>query len=444
MGFKPIFEEERLFFKEQTGIDLPTDCWRNGSKIYLDFTQDKPLLQFKVVNKKIKITKDNSEKINQPQKKISELIEIKKDELNELWNYSVICTVDMINKYNTYRFVLSHSGGKDSTLIYEVWKEALKNIDTNINWNIIFANTSNETADTYKYIKQLPADKLKILNPKVGFYPWIKNVKHYVVPTVLMRNCCSTYKEGQVNKEYDKNENIIMVIGVRRFESSKRSKFKMIMDDEFQKELYGKNNMSSNLIRFAPVVDWKDEDVWLFLLMNNISYNRQYDLGFNRCGCLICPYQSDYIDLLTEKYYPSLWKRWVDILTIGYKLNHQKERLKYTLDEYLNGKWKTGVSKEYEITSRTPTKARIKELSEIKCISEKMAAKFFNKKCKCGKKLNPTELAMFYKTYGRFEDIDNDNRDLLCKKCFCKENNISTKEYNELTVKYRDDGCKLF
>jgi hypothetical protein len=48
MGFKPMFEEERLFFKEKTNIDLPTECWRNGSKIYLDFTQPKPLIEFKV------------------------------------------------------------------------------------------------------------------------------------------------------------------------------------------------------------------------------------------------------------------------------------------------------------------------------------------------------------------------------------------------------------
>ena len=59
MGFKPIFEEERQFFLKQTGIELPTDCWRNTSKIYLDFTQDKPFIQFKVENNKINITKDN-------------------------------------------------------------------------------------------------------------------------------------------------------------------------------------------------------------------------------------------------------------------------------------------------------------------------------------------------------------------------------------------------
>jgi phosphoadenosine phosphosulfate reductase len=81
MGFKPIFEEERMFFKEQTGIELPTDCWRNGSKIYLDFTQEKPLYRFKVDNKKINITKDNSNGY----KKGKKIIELPKQiPLNEL------------------------------------------------------------------------------------------------------------------------------------------------------------------------------------------------------------------------------------------------------------------------------------------------------------------------------------------------------------------------
>ena len=59
MGFKPIFEEERLFLLDKTGIDLPTDCWRNSSKIYLDFTQPAPYVQFKVENGEINIVKDN-------------------------------------------------------------------------------------------------------------------------------------------------------------------------------------------------------------------------------------------------------------------------------------------------------------------------------------------------------------------------------------------------
>lgn len=110
----------------------------------------------------------------------------------------------------------------------------------------------------------------------------------------------------------------------------------------------------------------------------------------------------------------------------------------------MNGKWKTGVSKEYELIMKLPTQQRIKELSELKGISENMARKFFNKTCKCGKKLNPTELAMFYKTYGRYENVENDSRELLCKKCFCEESNMTAKEYSELTVKYSEEGCNLF
>lgn len=97
MGFKPIFEEERQFFKEKTGIELPTECWRNGSKIYLDFTQPKSLIEFKVENGKINIAKDRRngyiERGKQmtlpPQKTISELIEINRDRLNNIYEKSI-------------------------------------------------------------------------------------------------------------------------------------------------------------------------------------------------------------------------------------------------------------------------------------------------------------------------------------------------------------------
>lgn len=61
MGFKPIFEEERIFLQERLGIELPTDCWRNSSKVYLVFTQTVPYLQFKVENGKLMLVKSNAD-----------------------------------------------------------------------------------------------------------------------------------------------------------------------------------------------------------------------------------------------------------------------------------------------------------------------------------------------------------------------------------------------
>ena len=72
-----------------------------------------------------------------------------------------------------------------------------------------------------------------------------------------------------------------------------------------------------------------------------------------------------------------------------------------------------------------------------------MAEKYWDKKCKCGKKLNPDEIAMFYKLYGRYEKQEND-RQLLCTECLCKELGITGKEYSEKIREFREQGCNLF
>lgn len=132
MGFKPIFEEERQFFLKQTGIELPTDCWRNSSKIYLDFTQDKPLIQFKVSNNQIHIIKDNrngykvKNKINPlgKQKKISELIDEYSIHIEQIFERAVQNTIDFVNSHREHFYLISFSGGKDSLVLYKVWCEA--------------------------------------------------------------------------------------------------------------------------------------------------------------------------------------------------------------------------------------------------------------------------------------------------------------------------------
>lgn len=195
----------------------------------------------------------------------------------------------------------------------------------------------------------------------------------------------------------------------------------------------------------APAIDWKDEEVWLFLLEKGWEFNRQYRFGFNRCGCLVCPYQSDYTDLLIEEYYPHLWSRWVDILTISYERNCVERNYKWTLNEYINGKWKTGHSKEQELISKKATPERIQKLADIKGISYAMASKYFGKTCKnCGKKLNPSEIAMFYKLNGRYEDYIDDNRGIECKTCYCKNTGTKPKEYMKKLLGFVDSGCNLF
>lgn len=453
MGLKPIFREERLFFKKQTGIELPTDCWRNGSKIYLDIYCDKPLYTFKVENSKIVIKKNNTDFFkNYHQFKLAEIREREGERIKSLEQDSIQYIKDMVLSRPNYYYLINHSGGKDSTVIFELWDMALDelkdegfNIDS-IDWNINFANTSNDTADTYRYIKNLKhRDKLKILNPQKGWSQWLKEDKNYFLPSRLVRNCCSTYKEGQVNKAYDRHRHTVDVLGVRWQESTKRKNYELIMDYDWAIDHFGSSTFSKEWLKFAPIIDWSDTDVWLWILINNIKYNKMYDYGFNRVGCLICPYQSDYIDMLIAEHYPKRWDWWInDILPKNYENTAVAKRLKWTLLEWQSGKWKNGTSKENDLISKKKTTERVKELANIKNISYEMAEKFFdNKVCSCGAKLNPTELGMFYKIYGRQEN-EIDNRTPLCKKCLCEELNIAPKEYAQKAIDFRNEGCDLF
>lgn len=159
---------------------------------------------------------------------------------------------------------------------------------------------------------------------------------------------------------------------------------------------------------------------------------------------LICPYESDYVELLIKYNYPKAWSKWVDILSKGYEIYRIKKRLKWDELEWCEGgRWKSATSKEYEIITKKPTEDRIDELAEIKGISKDMAKKFFQKKCSCGKKLNPNEVSMFLKLTGRYENQD-DNRQYLCKNCLSKSLGMTTKEYKEKMIEFIDQDCNLF
>ena len=60
--------------------------------------------------------------------------------------------------------------------------------------------------------------------------------------------------------------------------------------------------------------------------------------------------------------------------------------------------------------------------------------------CVCGKKLNPTHIAMNLKLSGRNMKEDK----MMCKEHLCESYGIASKEYDEKIVQFRDGGCNLF
>jgi len=510
---------------------LPPECWRKGQTIYLNTDKKTKLLTFKVVHKKLVITFNKMDSVLKKYKNKSWLEEAEenKERLDNLYNTSLQKSIECLKKYPNHNWRISDSTGKDSSLTIFIFKKALQELkkqekkEKGYLFDLDFFNTTNDTADTYRTLKEnvknailfilkeqgvseaelnkvasiitdfnfshsvnyaaeispeedngsckedilfvlngidITEKKLRKLfyeyyeqwvhNPKLGWHDWVVYEKKYYLPSVLVRNCCSTYKEGKQKEILDKNEDYLLILGMRKYESSKRSDYDWYLNDamdimyEKTKENRYKLNVPRNWIRFLPIVEWKDEDVWLFILRENINVNPMYHMGFSRVGCLLCPYSSDYNDLLIEEYYPYQWDRWCKIVEKNYYMFDVEHRLKWTKEEYVQeGKWKDRMSKVHYLIRSKPTQDKIKEVAELLGISEDIAKKYFKQKCSCGKNLNPDEVAMFLKTYGRYEG-EVDNRVYLCKKCMCKELGIDKKEYSQKVREYRDGGCNLF
>ncbi|HCL4447240.1 TPA: phosphoadenosine phosphosulfate reductase family protein [Clostridium botulinum] len=472
---KPIFEKERLFLKEK-GVNIPENCWRNGSKIYLNHDDIFPIITFKVVEltdeiiiKKNCIKKIDGSKIyikNKYKGKSYDEIWINKTleqevkentkRLNKLIGKQVGMTISYLNRHLDYEKRVSISGGKDSSVMNYIFLKWVLPKLKNKQFKYDAFNTTNDTADTYKqmYKEGLKKSDIntpllsirensKIVKRHMGWYQWIENIKEYWIPNALKRSCCSTFKEGQAKLILNKNKKYVTLLGVRKYESPKRSFYEFNIQEAYNKHENKKNNMPDNFKRIAPICYMTNADIWLYILKERIEVNPMYYKGFNRCGCLICPFNSPYTNLLIKKYYPMQWKRWMNIVSKHYDIKNVKNRLKWTRKEYLSGKWRVGLSKEQELIQLKPTPERIKQLAIVKGVSEDIAIKYFNKKCECGKKLNPDEIAMFLKINGRFENIE-DNRQYLCKKCLCEKEGWIGKEYSQLVRRFREQDCSLF
>lgn len=462
---KPLFTKEKKFLEERLNIIIPDFCWRDGKSIYLNTSSIKPLIEFKVVNGELVLTKNLLHEINgnevsvlikKGKKNIIEIqrnyswqeeIDQRAERLKELYNKSYQMTKDYILAHPGHELIISVSGGKDSDLTYKIVSEVLEELNIN-DYVINYFNTTNEVAHTYRYIKEsYDPNKFRIVTPDKGLYFWLAEDKNWYLPSVMSRTCCSKYKEGQLSTILDKKKDYITFLGARKYESAKRADYDWDLNKKM-KEIGKPLNIPENWRRFLPIVEWHDEDVWLYILQNNMKYNFMYELGYNRVGCLICPYQTDYIDVLTKHYFPYLWGRWEHALEMNYKTYKVETRLKWSFDEWKQGKWKKNVSKEYEIIQLKPTPERIESLAKIKGISNELASKYFKRTCTCcNKKLNPDEIAMNLKINGRFENIsleDELNRQFHCKKCMCKLNGWKSDDYKNKVIQFRAEGCELF
>jgi phosphoadenosine phosphosulfate reductase len=172
---------------------------------------------------------------------------------------------------------LAFSGGKDSQVIYELAKLAGVRFEAHYNFTTI------DPPELVKFIRAYYPD-VTIDKPNESFF---KLVERKGYPTRQCRWCCDVLKErGGIGRK--------VITGVRKAESAKRAKRKMI-------EICWKGN---GKIYINPIIDWLESDVWDFIKGRGLPYCELYDQGWTRIGCLFCPMAQKRIRLEEVKRYP--------------------------------------------------------------------------------------------------------------------------------------------
>lgn len=226
-------------------------------------------------------------------------------------------------------WVVTFSGGKDSTCVLQLVYEMLANLPKQHQRKVfaIASNTLVEAPHINRFLKSVIASinthakqnnipfEIIEVSPSLKDDFWVNLIgKGYPSPTRTFRWCTDRLKitpaKDEVAKITAQYGSCILLLGTRKAESQnrKRSIEKRILNDDG----YAQHNDFPNTLTYSPIVDWDTDMVWGYLLSHKplwekdhselfslyakasgdecqfITDLRQNSCGGSRFGCWVC------------------------------------------------------------------------------------------------------------------------------------------------------------
>lgn len=248
---------------------------------------------------------------------------------------------------------VAFSGGKDSTvLLHLVWS---------INPRIpaVFVDTGLEYPEIREFVKTF-GDRVVWLKPKMPFNQVIEKYGYPVVskeqsqflseirttkspklkntrmngnsagrgkisdkwkflidaPFKISDRCCDVMKKHPC-KQYEKETGRSVFLGTMACESQLRQQ-------KYHRE--GCNGFDAKRPTSTPLSFWSDDDIWMFLAVNEFPYAKIYDMGEDRTGCMFCMYgcHKDPVNRFQRMYngHPKQWNYCINTLGCGKVLDY--------------------------------------------------------------------------------------------------------------------------
>ena len=174
--------------------------------------------------------------------------------------------IEFIRKHEPEEgYFVAFSGGKDSIVTLELMCMA------GVKHQAFYSATGIDPPELCKFIKK-EYPEVTWLKPKLNFYEGIRT-KH--PPGKFTRWCCDELKKKSAMQVPLSHH----VIGIRAEESYKRGQRPRV---EF--------NTKMKKWDYKPIFYWLEWHIWNFIEVNGLPYPSLYDEGFNRIGCIVCPF----------------------------------------------------------------------------------------------------------------------------------------------------------
>ena len=268
---RPVFPEERLLIEllsNKTPLSLyKSSVWKANARYIVDgnfFKIDSSLFdQINVSNYSELLDQYMDENIKISYKYFNNYIN-KFINANKIWlNKYTQEAVEWVQetqknpKYKNMNFMVSFSGGKDSTVVSDVVMKALSNPKI----FHMFGDTTLEFPTTYDYVRQYkeehPYTPIRTVSNKDQKF--LEICDEIGPPARLMRWCCSMFKTGPITRklnqicrvheddEDNQHGHIFTYYGIRKNESVSRSKYNRISGSDDSVKIRKTNCWFSNI-----------------------------------------------------------------------------------------------------------------------------------------------------------------------------------------------------
>ncbi|WP_440947799.1 phosphoadenosine phosphosulfate reductase family protein [Methanosarcina sp. T3] len=196
------------------------------------------------------------------------------------------------NEYRELPVYVSFSGGKDSLVVLDLTRAALKQRE----FKAFFLNTGIEFPETVEFARDLCREmKVPLEEMSSGSAFW-EQVEKFGPPAKDFRWCCKVCKLASAGDlETGKSACTLPEEGDRQKHGS--SIAYLTIDGKRKHESFSRARIAASetnpfvpaQLNIFPIRDWRALEVWLYIHWRGLSYNPLYDQGFERVGCWLCP-----------------------------------------------------------------------------------------------------------------------------------------------------------